>query len=223
MTRPAAPVTLLSTGWLADQPEPFRARLLAVARWKSLRRGEGLYEVGDEPNALFGVEEGFLDISLPIAPTEDVVIHRAPPGFWIGDSAILAGAARTLTLAAATPARVLMVPAAALRRQLDAHPQDWPSLAALSHRNATLAIQALAEALALPPRTRFARLLLRIADAEGTVRATQEDLGRLAGMSRAAFRRAFADLIGAGVVSLGYAGLTILDRAALEAEAQLPG
>jgi len=61
--------------------------------------------------------------------------------------------------------------------------------------------------------------VLRIADSEGNVRATQEDLGRLAGMSRAAFRRAFADLIAGGVVEMEYAGLRILDPAALQAEA----
>lgn len=218
MTRPE-PETLLSLGWLAEQSEPFRDRLLSAARWKTLARGENLYAVGDEPNALFGLEEGFLDIAIPISDDEEVVIHRAPPGFWIGDSAILAATRRTLSLTAATPSRVLALPAAALRRLLADHPQDWPAFAALTHRNGTLAIQALAEALALPARARFARLLLRIADAEGRVRATQEDLGRLAGMSRAAFRRAFGDLIAAGVVEMEYAGLRILDPAALQAEA----
>lgn len=213
------PVTLLSKGWLSEQPEPFRDRLLSAARWKTLARGETLYSVGDDPNAMFGLEEGFLDLAIPIAADEEVVIHRAPPGFWIGDSALLADSPRTLSLTAATPARVLALPAAAIRRLLADHPQDWPGFAALAHRNGTMAIQALGEVLALPPRARFARLLLRIADAEGRVRATQEELGRLAGMSRAAFRRAFADLIAAGVVEMEYAGLVILDRTALQAEA----
>ena len=119
----------------------------------------------------------------------------------------------------AVRARALALPAAAILRLLADHPQDWPSFAALAHRNGTMAIRALGEVLALPPRARFARLLLRIADAEGRVRATQEELGRLAGMSRAAFRRAFADLIAAGVVEMEYAGLVILDRTALQAEA----
>lgn len=213
------PVTLLAQGWLADQPEAFRNRLLAAARWKTLSRGESLYAAGDEPNAMFGLEEGFLDVAIPIAADEEVVIHRAPPGLWIGDSALLADTTRTLSLTAATQARVLTLSASAVRHLLDTHPQDWSSFAALAHRNATLAIQALGEALALPPRARFARLLLRIADSDGAVRATQEDLGRMAGMSRAAFRRAFGDLIAAGVVELQYAGLQILDRAALQAEA----
>lgn len=218
MIRPE-PTVLLTQGWLAEQPEPFRDRLLAAARWKTLARGENLYAVGDEPNALFGLEEGFLDVAIPISAEEEVVIHRAPPGFWIGDSAILAATTRSVSLSAATPARVLALPAAAVRRLLAETPQDWPAFAALTHRNGTLALQSLAEVLALPPRGRFARLLLRIADAEGRVRATQEDLGRMAGMSRAAFRRAFGDLIAAGAVEMEYAGLCILDRAALQGEA----
>lgn len=218
MIRPA-PVTLAARGWLAEQDEDLRQSILAAARWKTLARGESLYAVGDEPNGLFGLEEGFLDIAIPISEDEEVVIHRAPPGLWIGDSALLAGTTRSLTLTAATPAQVVALPAATLRRLLAERPQHWPAFAALAHRNGTLAIQVLAEALALPPRARFARLLLRIADSEGNVRATQEDLGRLAGMSRAAFRRAFGDLIANGVVQLEYAGLRIVDAAALQAEA----
>jgi len=84
--------------------------------------------------------------------------------------------------------------------------------------NATTAARLIAELMTLSPRARFARLILRLAGEDGLVRATQEDLGRLAGMSRASFRRSFADIIASGAVRTEYGGVRILDRPALERE-----
>ena len=58
-------------------------------------------------------------------------------------------------------------------------------------------------------------MLLRLADDEGHVRVTQEDLARLAGMSRATFRRAFVELIDLGIIETGYGGLRIKNPVAL--------
>jgi len=51
------------------------------------------------------------------------------------------------------------------------------------------------------------------------IRATQTELGKLAGMSRAAFRRAFSELLASGIVKTEYGKVRITDRAALKAEA----
>jgi CRP-like cAMP-binding protein len=104
---------------------------------------------------------------------------------------------------------------------LEENPGDWQYFHHLATLNAILATQALAEALALPARPRFARVLLRLAEPDGTINATQEELGRMAGMSRAAFRRAFGALIAAGVLETGRARVRIQDRTALEREAGL--
>jgi CRP-like cAMP-binding protein len=120
---------------------------------------------------------------------------------------------------AAADSRLFKVPIAAIKWDLSANPSDWMYFHRLTHINGSLCISVLAEVLTLPPRARFARLLLRMLNPDGTVRATQEELGRMAGMSRAAFRRAFRTLIEAGIVETGYAGLRITDRAALEQEA----
>ena len=65
-----------STAGLALAPH----ELLRAFNAQTLARGETLYSVGDDPNAMFGLEEGFLDLAIPIAADEEVVIHRAPPG-----------------------------------------------------------------------------------------------------------------------------------------------
>ncbi len=210
---------LAETGWLSQQPADFRERLGALGRWTQLRKGERLYTVGDEPDAVYGLGEGSLDLAIPITRDEEVTVHRAGPGFWIGESALLASNLRTISVIAASDCRLFKAPITAISRNLAANPQDWICFHRLTHMNGTLCISVLAEVLALPARARFARLLLRLVNADGSVRATQEELGRMAGMSRAAFRRAFGTLIKAGIVETAYAGLRIKDLPALEREA----
>lgn len=212
---------LAEVGWLAQEPPDFQARIAAAGRWVRYPRGALLYAENEEGRAVFGLGEGPLDVEAPISPNEVVVVHRASPGFWIGESAVLAGASRTLALRAATDCTVFQVPAAAVQRMLKERPADWASFCRLSHQNATLAVRSVAELIALPTKARFARLLLRLAAEDGSVRATQDELGALAGMSRASFRRALGELIEAGVIVTSYRGVRIADMAALRAVARL--
>lgn len=210
---------LSSVGWLACQPVEFQERLARLGRWIKVARGTTLYTAGDESDALYGLGEGMLDVAMPVSEVQEVVVHRAMPGFWVGDSALLAGTRRTISLYAAAESRLFKVPAKALQRSLAEHPQDWMCFYRLAHMNATLSLRTLSEVISLPPRVRFARTLLRLTTADGTVRLTQEELGRMVGMSRAAFRRSFAALIEQGIVDVEYGGIRIRDRLALEREA----
>ena len=207
---------LATVGWLSEQPLDFQARVAAAGRWTTFARGQVVYSEGDTATAIYGLGEGLLDISIAISAEEQVVVYRAPRGFWIGHSAVLAGSTRTVSLTAAVESRVFRLSAVAVRRLLAERPADWIRFALLSHRNLALALQGLAEVLALPPRVRFARMLLRMASADGAVRVTQTELSRMAGMSRAAFRRALGDLIATGAIAVAYGDLRIVDRPALE-------
>ena len=193
---------LTSVGWLADQPTDFQSRMASIGRWMRMRRGQVIYGMGDEADAIYGLAEGLLDITIPIDARRDVVIHRATPGFWIGDLALLAGSYRTLTLSAASDGQLFKLPAAAVHRNLEQHPADWVCFYRLSHINANRGLKALAEVISLPPRARFARALLRLTSPAGSVQVTQEELGRMVGMSRATFRRSFAALIEQGIVEV---------------------
>ena len=210
---------LSTTGWLAEQPGEFREAVARAGRWRKVAKGVRLYDAGEEPTAMYGLGEGRLDVAIPISDDEEVTLHRAPPGFWIGDGAILSEMPRQVSVEAAVDCRVFGLPIAAVRRILAQHPEYWMYFHRLSSMNLTLAIRALGEVIALPPKARFARLLRRIASPDGSVRVTQEELGRMAGMSRVAFRRAFASLIDSGAVETEYGGLRIRDAAALEREA----
>ena len=210
---------LAETGWLALQPPDFQDRMVSIGRWISVPKGKAIYRCGEKPDAIFGLGEGLVDISLPIDDVEEVLVHRAPPGYWIGDWALLSGLPRLVTLTAATDCSVFRIPKAPLLRVLEENPGDWRCLYHLATMNGGLATQALAETLLLPARPRFARVLLRLALPDGTVSATQEELGQMAGMSRAAFRRALRTLIDAGVIVTGRGTVRVKDLAALKQEA----
>lgn len=212
---------LLTEGWLAEEQPAFRDRILAMGRVIRVGRGQSLYATGDSPDAMFGVIQGQVDVSLPVAPEEEVLIHRGGPGFWVGDSALLAQVGRAMSVTAATECEVLRLPGPAIRAHLAEMPQDWPCFFRLNHRNAVLAIQVLAEVLTLSPRARCARTVLRIAGHDGVVPVTQEELARLTGMSRASVRRAMADLVRSGVIQTGYGEMRIVDEGRLREEAAL--
>jgi CRP/FNR family transcriptional regulator, cyclic AMP receptor protein len=208
-------------GWLSEQPADFQLRMAKLGRLTSLSKGRQLYSAGDEPDALYGIDSGLLDIAIPIIGNEECVIHRARSGFWIGDGALIPGAPRTLTVEAATDCRLFRIPFPVLRRHLAENPADWEYMHRLSTLNATLAVRILSEVLSLPPSVRVARLLLRLAAPDGTVTSTHEDLGRLAGMSRATFGRSLSRLIATGAIKTRYNELKIVDLAAVRAEAKI--
>lgn len=212
---------LATMGWLADESAAFRERILSMGRMVRFARGKVLYTVGDPPDAIFGIAAGHVDLSLPVAADEEVLIYRAGPGFWIGDSALLARTDRGLTITAVTDCDVFRLPGPVIRAHLAGTPDDWPALFRLNHRNTMLSVSIFAELLSLPPAARFARTLLRVADPDGVVNATQEDLARLTGMSRASVRRAMADLVRSGVIQTGYGEMRIVDEGRLREEAAL--
>ncbi len=175
-----------------------------------------LYDAEDEPDAAYGLGCGALEVTLPLVGEEPVVVHRAEPGFWIGESALLARTRRGISVAAATEARVFRVPAGAVRRLVAEQPGAWEAFYQLSHINAMTAVTLLAEVLALTPRARLARMVLRLADEDGRVAVRQDDLARLLGMTRSSLQRALASLVEVGAIAPGYGRLDMLDRERLE-------
>jgi CRP/FNR family transcriptional regulator, cyclic AMP receptor protein len=211
---------LNAEGWLSQQPSDFQARMAAAGRWVSIPRGQPIFIAGDEPAALFGLERGLLDVALPIGAGEEAISLRIGPGSWLGDASVLAGILHSTSAWAAIDSRLFRISISSIIAELDQHAESTKYFFKLAAINAAFAMSELAEVLTLPPRARFARLLLRLAAADGTVRITQEELGRITGMSRAAFRRSFAGLLQADAVRTEYGGIRILNRTKLSDAAQ---
>ena len=203
-------------GWLATQPAAFLEWAQRSGRWREFAKGQPLYEVGDASEAIYGLGSGALEVLIPVSDDEQVTIHRAEPGFWVGDSGLLAGTRRVISVVAATPCRVFCIPAVGVRRLLEGHPEFWRCFFELAHRNGTLAVATLAEVLSRSPEARLARMLLRLADGNGEVKATQADLARLLGVTRSSLQRALGHLMDEAGVQTGYGVLVVPDRIRLE-------
>jgi CRP-like cAMP-binding protein len=218
--RPVDLSPLTERGWLAEQPADFQEWVGRSGRWRTYDARQVLYDAGDPPDALYGLAEGALEITLPLVGDEPVTIHRAEPGFWIGDAALLANGPRLVSIGAAAASRVFRVPAAAVREAVVRRPDYWHAFYHLSYINAGTAVTLLAEALALSPRARLARTILRLSEAGGAVQASQADLARLIGMTRSTLQRSLTELAEAGAIETGYRTLAVRDRTALERAAR---
>jgi CRP/FNR family transcriptional regulator, cyclic AMP receptor protein len=204
-------------GWLARQPSDFRAWAAEAGRWRHFAAGEIIYLPGDAPDGMYGLGSGSFEITFALQGEEAVTIHRAEPGFWIGEAALMAGATRLVGLSAALECRAFHIPLGALRDLLRHDPGAWRNLYEQSFDNLSAALTLLAEALSLSPRARIAKLLLRLVDSDGVVRGNQDEFGRLIGMTRSTVRRALASLVEAGTIRTGYRSLEIVDADSLRA------
>lgn len=207
---------LARAGWLSRQPADFQAVIARLGRWRRFKAGEILYLSGDGADWMVGLADGILEITFPLVSDEPVVIHRAEPGFWSGEASLLTGQTRLISVSAATDARVFVLSGPSLRHLLDREPRHWRSFYDLSLTSSLTAVTLLAESLALSPRARVARILLRLAQANGSVPGSQEDLARLLGMTRSSVRRALGNLVETGAIKSGYGVLSIRDRSMLE-------
>jgi CRP-like cAMP-binding protein len=208
---------LCRSGWLSEQQGEFQEWILGSATWRHIEPDGVVYLAGDEPDGLYGLAAGALDLSVPITGSEPVSISRGEPGFWIGEAAILAGTRRALSVSAILPSTLVFVPRGKLVARLRQQPDWWQPFYALSHANTTLAINLLAEVLALSPRARIARLLLRLGGDSGVIGGRKEDLGRLIGLPRSSFNRELKYFFAEGIIESGYSAITILRPDALEA------
>lgn len=207
---------LCRAGWLSDQQGEFQDWIMGSAVWRHFEPKSVVFLAGDEPDGLYGLAEGAVDLSVPIMGSEPVSISRGDPGFWIGEAAILAGTRRAVSVSAILPSTLVFVPRKTLLIKLRQHPEWWQPFYELSHANTTLAITLLAEVLALSPRARIARLLLRVAGDSGLIGGRKEDLGRLIGLPRSSFNRELKHFFAEGIIESGYSSIKILRRDALE-------
>jgi CRP-like cAMP-binding protein len=202
-------------GWLAEQPDDFRAAVAATARWRSYDAGQFLYHAGDESDGLYGLAEGALELTFPLIAEEPVAIYRAEIGFWIGDNAELSQTPRLVSVMAARPSRVLYWPGKVARALLAAEPRHWRSLYRLSARNTGMAVQVLSEVLALTVRARVCRRLLTLTADKGDAPITQADLAKLVGVTRGTLQRCLNDLAGRGGIETHYGRIRVVDAAVL--------
>ena len=209
-----------SQGWLAGREPAARDAILSVARVKDFESGEAIYLAGGPPTGLYGLISGALDICVPRPDGQELAVHRAEGGFWVGDLAALADQPTLITVRAGAASWLLLLPRRELVNLLDRHPSLHRDFWVLTHANVATALWLLGNIAIPDSESRIVLRLLQLdgtqADREGWMQISQERLGQLVALSPATLQRCLRRLRAQGLVELAYGRLRVSNRRGLE-------
>jgi CRP-like cAMP-binding protein/RsiW-degrading membrane proteinase PrsW (M82 family) len=121
-TPPRADTPVLAGGPFATLSPAWRAWLLRQAQPQAHPVGAVVLREGDPDQDLYCLVDGSLEVVGGGLGGEPLSLAQLQPGALFGEMALLTGAPRTATIRAVTAARVLRLPADAVRQALAAHP-----------------------------------------------------------------------------------------------------
>ncbi|MGA0617717.1 Crp/Fnr family transcriptional regulator [Paracoccus sp. KR1-242] len=207
---------LAMRGWFAQRSHEFRKMIAEIARLRTFEPGEPLYLLGDAPNGVFGLVAGALDVSIPRADGNDFTFHRAEPGFWVGDLALMSSAKRLVSVHAATRTIVVEIGSDDLRELAEREPSVVRDFYALTYENFATTFFLLANVSIASSESRVAlRLLMQLEQApepEGWIHLSQTKLGELVALSQPTLQRVLKRLYDLNCLELGYGRIRVTDR-----------
>lgn len=206
-------------GWLASCDEEARSQFIRMARLRMYPAGAVVYLEGDEPNGLYGLVSGALDVSIPRSDGSDFTIHRAQSGFWIGDLATISQRARLVSIRTASDATLLHLGYQGLQSLLRENPTLYRDLYRLTYDNFAMTSHLFASVSMPSSEARVAsRLLLQLACApnpDGRVMISQTDLAELVALSLPTLQRTLRRLTDLGYIEQRYREIRVSNRPGL--------
>ena len=215
--------TIASSEFFAGANSATIDAIAAHSEERSLVRGDVLFNEGDEPDALYIVLAGRIAIAIDNKPldTRESVVALMVEGDLFGDLALLDGGARSALARALEPSKVLRIPYAAVRPQLQSNPDLlWGVTKVLAKRLRAMD-EALADSVFLDVTGRTAKRLVDLSEGhdEFMLPVTQEELAGMVGASREPVNKAIASLIRLGWIEQRDRQYKIINRVALEQRA----
>ena len=190
-----------------------------MARVRRYEPGDTLYRVQDPANGVYGLASGALDILIPRVDGEEVKIHRADVGFWVGDLALFSGQKRQVSIYAAAPSLLVHLPQRPLMASIEAHPEVIWEFYRLAYQTMTLTLNLLGNLTITPSEIRIALRLLQQESSKSQVddwiQISQTTLSELVALSPPTMQRALRKLEQGGLIETGYGRIRISDRPGL--------
>lgn len=219
----AEPVTqaLQRLQLFAGVPE---AQLDALAR-QALRqrydRGDIIFSRGDAGDRAFVILEGQVDLVIESSDGRELILSRLQAGEHFGEMALVDDLHRSASARAASPAELVVVLRQTFLRALEQEPEMGREvIRSLVHR-LRVADEKLEAFAYLDAEGRIARMLIELAGEGKRARASHEELSHMAATSRQTTTRILGEWQDSGYVRLSRRGITVEDREALTALAQL--
>ena len=201
--------------------------MLAIARRRTFRRGEVVFHQDDPADSLHLVVEGRFGIARRTAIGEDTLLAIRGRGEAFGELALVSGRERSATVTALEEGETLCVHRIDFDELRARHSSVDRVLVSLLAQQLQRMNELLSEAFYENARHRVLRRLLELGSVdrgsgEEEIRITQEQLGALAGASRATVASVLAAERARGTIEVKR-GVTILrDRTAVTRRAGLP-
>lgn len=210
---------LLTTGWLAGRAPAVQSLLMSGAQRRCFEKGEQVYAVGDPADGLYGLISGSFEITLPGDDGVETLVHRADPGFWIGDLALFSEQPRLVSITTTSQTETMFLPQRFIRRMVEVEPALLRDFYDLTHQNTALALRLLANLSVCQSERRLGLRLLHYselsADDDGWLKLSQDHLASLVAVSLPTLQRILRRFADEGLVELSYRKLRVLDAARL--------
>ncbi len=191
---------LTDTDFFRDLSEEDLAFLLPTCTIRTLRRGDLLFEEGDDCSELFVVSSGLVAISKKSLDGRESVVALMERGELFGEMGMLDGLGRSAEARALEPSEVIAIPYAPVRQLFEERPALlWGTTAMLVGRLRAMD-EALADSVFLDVTGRTAKRLLELAGEadEFYLPVTQEELAGMVGASRERVNKAISSFIRLG-------------------------
>lgn len=211
--------------WFGKLDEDLQQQIVSRLVPRSVARGGVIHREHAPALGLFTLLLGRIGIFKTAQSGREDLIHVGEAGFWFGELGLLTG--RTVvSIRALTAARVLLLPIAAFEEIVAGEPRHYRPFAELALRRFALAFQYVAENHLLPAESLLRVRLAELADMrrldvpfDGPVvlRLSQDELAKVAGLSRQTANRLLRELQAEGLIELGPRAIRVLDPARLRA------
>lgn len=215
---------ILTHPLLRDLPDSMIAEIRGLLVRRTVRAGAHIFSKGAQPYGWFGVLDGEVAIVTASASGSEIVLTILDAGDWFGEVAILAGSTNSHDAIARGKCEVAFVPTTGFRQLLARQPQLHNRFVTLLAQRVRLLVDIVEDFTTLRMAARLAKRVLAMTDSQalGSVvrrgRVSQEEYALLVGATRQSVNQELRRWEKAGWIRIGYGGVEVIDREALEQE-----
>ena len=218
---------LAGSAWFPALNDAARARVRDDMREVEVAAGASLCRMGDQPLHWYGAIDGLLKWCVTGPDGRSVTLGGLSAGSWFGEGTLLRAVPRTADIVALRPSRVALMPVDTFQwLHATERAFDHFLLRQINERMHWFLGNFAAHHL-LDTDTQVARALVGLfhpflhPGSDPHLAVSQEEIANLSGLSRQRCNAALGRLAEAGLIVIGYGGITVVDVGALRA--RVPG